>query len=619
MKVHPGIAGAALFVLMALPAAAEIAGAEHVGYTGEIRALYLNGRTLWVATGGGIVRYDVGNDKVVDQLTVRDGLPSNSVRTVTSDGDRVFVGTDEGLAIFGDGEPTIYTNTRPGPYDSLNFHDIRAIDFGRDGNVYLGTYGHGLGVMTPDDGHAITREDSLLDNKVYGVAEAWTTDEDGVEQCDWYYATSMGLCAFRDSVWVGFQAGAGIPRGEVRRMFELDGAYYLLVGVGGVYRFRGGRAADLSPRGVLPADDIADMTLDSRGLLWVVGRFGGIAVRQSGNWKRVSEGERAVNEAPWRSAWSDDAGGVFFGADGGLIASIRDNILDMFRIPTRFPSGAVRELTPSPAGIFATSGTSIVTVDSTLSVSVDETPPGIKALATDGNGDLWAAGRWGIYQRHEGRYTEFVHDILEPEPSFTALCFDGGGRLWTALRSGAVYRYDGEVWLRMGEPAEVLGGAVDGLRVSGLDVWAFSGAGVARYDPRAWALFSADSLGGPVVDLAIGPGGAVVAATADRLWLFRADSDDWQPVSVAGGGNVRPFRAPPSRAIRRVTFDPDGNIYLGTSGGLALIGPAGVRWLGPADGIGGRAVADVLVDDRGALWIGFGSDGLTRVPVKSLW
>jgi len=60
-------------------------------------------------------------------------------------------------------------------------------------------------------------------------------------------------------------------------------------------------------------------------------------------------------------------------------------------------------------------------------------------------------------------------------------------------------------------------------------------------------------------------------------------------------------------------------MVLGTDAGLALVGPGGVRWLGAADGIGGGAVIDLLVDQDHALWLGFRSDGVARIPWKSLW
>jgi ligand-binding sensor domain-containing protein len=169
--------------------------------------------------------------------------------------------------------------------------------------------------------------------------------------------------------------------------------------------------------------------------------------------------------------------------------------------------------------------------------------------------------------------------------------------------------------MRMGEPEEVLGGPVDGLLAEGQVVWAFSSRGVARFGSvdgaAAWTSFSPDTLGGGVTDMARTLGGAVVAATPTGLRLYRSDSADW--------GDAAPFTAPPSRPIHCIAVDDSGMVYLGTERGLALIDDRGTRWVGPREGIGGTAVIDLLVERGRYLWLGFRSDGLTRIPLESLW
>lgn len=614
------VAVLALATALAPSRARGVDGVVHYGHNGDVRAVHAVGGVLWIGTGNGVFRYDLGSDEFAAHTEVGEVLASNSVHAIASRGDSVFVGTDGGLTIFDGPAAHVYAGQGTGAYDSLTFDDIRSIDFGRDDTVYLGTYGHGLGVMTPDGGRMITRSDSLLDNKVYGVAENWTRDEDGELLPSYYYATSMGLCAWRDSAWVGFQAGAGIPRGQVRRIFQGDGVYYLLVGLGGVYRFDGHHARDISPRGVLPQDDIADMTRDERGVLWVAGRFGGFAVYQGGNWRRIVEGDEGVNTTRWTCLDTDGEGGVFAGSADGIVAVIRDNILRLIDLPAGLPAPSARALTRAGDDVFALSGERVVRLDrSAGSLAVEDNPPGFDALAVDGTGALWAGGRWGIFKRTEdGGYNEFIEDTGAVEPAFTALVFDDASRLWAATRAGAVYRYDGELWLRVGERGEVLGGSVEALRVQGGSVWAVAPAGVSRFDGRRWTSFSADSLGGEVRDLAAGLHGAVVVATPRRVWLYRADTSDWQAVGFGGDGS-RAFVAPASRTIRSVAFDGDGRLYLGTDTGLALVGASGVRWLGARDGIGGGAVSDLLVDGDDAIWVGFERDGLCRIPLKSLW
>lgn len=626
VKAAPRILLVLLLVVLAAPPARAIEGAVHVGHSGDIRALQLVDDTLWIGTSGGVLRYDLGNDRFSGRVTLGERLPSNSVRVIRARGDEVLVGTDAGLAVFDGASTRVYTNHSHGVHDSVSFDLIRSIDFGRDDVVFVGTHGDGLGVMTPEGGHSITREDSLLDDKVYGVVETWATDEFGVEAPTYYYATSMGLCAFGDSLWTNFQAGAGIPRGEIRRLLWRDGLFYLLVGVGGVYRFDGHRAVSVSPRDVLPADDVADIALGPGDVIWAVGRLGGIAVFQNDRWKRIGQGDPMIDNARWRCAHTDGSD-AYFGSADGLIVTMRDNILRKLRIPGELPSGAVRSIVGVERNVFFLSGPEVVRVSRSLSdLKRDDSPPGVVAMAADGNGSIWVAGRWGIYRRTDDGYNDFVQDIVEVEPAFTTLCFDANGWLWTATRSGNVYRYDGDLWLPMGESGEVLGGAVEKLCAERGAVWAAARSGVARFDGRAWNVVAADSLGGEVRDLVVAPGegGGVVVATTKRLWRSPPAGGDWQPLGVLTG-RLAPaspdsvFVAPRGRTINCAAFDDEGNLYLGTDAGLALLGEGRTRWIGAADGLGGEAVVDLFLENGEALWVGFRSDGLTRIPLRSLW
>jgi len=616
----------ALAALASSPAQSrQIQDAIHLGHTGDVRALLRTGETLWIGTSGGLYQYDLGSDDFTGHSIVGDRLPSSSIRALAQKDGAVYVGTDDGLAVWDGAATTVYTDGNKGRFRGLPFDRIEHIDVGPSGDVYMSTLGHGVGVMREEEPYALTREDSLLDDKVYGVAEA--------EEGDLFFATSMGLCAFRDSTWVGFQAGAGIPRGEVRAVLLGSDRIYLLVGVGGVYRFDGDRAGRMSPQGVLPGDDIAALTLDDDGVLWAAGRFGRLAAYQGGRWNGVGEEDADVNAARWRSAYADGEGGVFFGSADGLVVAVRDNHLRKIRIPQELPSGSVRSIVGAEGDVFFLCGESVVRAPRSLSdVAVEDAPEGLVSLAASDSG-LWAAGRWGIFRRTPQGYREALGVTRVADPAYTALCFDGRGRAWAALRNGAIVRYDGDIWLRMAEPEEVFDGPVEGLAAGGGGVWAWSRRGVARYDGSAWSVSPPDSFGGAeVCDLAVSPKGGVVAATADRVWLFRGDvpSQDlgatgpsvtgqaWRAVGFAANREGA-YVFPRARAVRCLAFDAEGNLYIGTEDGLAAVRDDGLHWFGADEGLGGRAVAAVYAGEGDAVWVGFRTDGLTRVPVKSLW
>jgi AraC-like DNA-binding protein len=67
---------------------------------------------LWIATdGGGVYIYDLKTNKVTHQLTTENGLPTNSVTSITRDQTgRIWIGTEKGLVFVNPERPTDIIN-----------------------------------------------------------------------------------------------------------------------------------------------------------------------------------------------------------------------------------------------------------------------------------------------------------------------------------------------------------------------------------------------------------------------------------------------------------------------------------------------------------------------------
>lgn len=595
-------------MLVVTSSGATIEGQRHVSANRDIRALLRVGDTLWVATSGGLTLYDLAADRVGRRIVAGPTLPSNSVRTLELRSDSIFVGTDGGLAIFHGDATTVLTPSSPGKYRPIRFANIRSIDFGRDGSWYLGTYGAGLGVSCPDSNFTLTRKDSLLDDKVFGVCE--------MDDSTFYFATAMGMCAHRDGAWVGFQAGAGIPRGEVRQLqVGPEDRLYLRVGDTGIYRFNGNSATRLSQPGIFPEDGIAAFTIDARDNLWACGRYGGIAVYGGGRWKPATS-DPEVDGEKWRCAYADDHGGVFFGSADGLIVAVEDNVLHKIRLPGELWSGNVHSIvSDGSGGLFMVNGGYVVRVNSSGAIEREPAPSPVADLAIAPDGALWAATRWGVVRRDEKGYSELPVDIIVADPAFTVIAFDGRGRLWLGNQDGSLYRYDGTMWMRMADRHEVFDSPLTALTgTSGAGVWAFGERQSARYTGERWVTYGDTLFGGrAVVDVVRRPGG-LVAATASDLWVLEDSRGMWEALRREDGSPL----GIGSRRLSSLATDESAFIYVGASNGIGILGRSEIRWIGQDAGIGGRGVADLFIEPGRYLWVGFASDGLTGIPLSEL-
>lgn len=594
----------------------------HVGHYADVRAVCRVGDALWIGTGGGLFVYDIGSSELTDHVTIGPSLPSNSIRAISARGDSVFVGTDGGLAVFTTDTRATYTDSSPGPYAGSPLSSIRGIDFGLDGRVYLATNGRGLGVLRSSSARVITREDSLLDDKVYGMVQE--------DVNTYYFATSTGLCAFRDSVWVSFRAGAGIPRAEIRQIEvapEPEGGLYLVVGQRGVYWFDGERARRITEPGLFPGNAVAAIAVDGAGKLWACGSQGGVAAYRNGHWTAFGSAGDGHRSRRWRSAAADRADGIFVGSADGRVLWIRDDAATDIRLPEGLPSAGVQALTTDSTGaVYALNGSYLLRMARGLdSFSVERSEPVVVAFAVSPDGQLWTATRWGVYRRDGDQYVGIEVHLSEREPILSAIGFGPRGSLWLGTQAGHVHRFDGQVWMRMADAGDLNLGAIHGIDTDGSGrLWVRgAGGGVACYRYGNWTSFGPPAYGdSPARLVAVTPGGVPVLATGSGLWAFDGEGS-WVELQVESA----PGKADSSGtalwqvgwpSILSLDFGPGGEMYVGTEDGVAVSQNGKTGWITYEDGIGGLAATSVLADGDGDVWVGFRSDGLTRWRVSGV-
>lgn len=123
-------------------------------------------------------------------FTVADGLPSNKAFCVRSDGPRVWVGTDRGLARYESGKWKVY-----GTDDGLPHRVVLSLDVSpRTGDLWIGTMG-GLARYSAGRIDRFTQTNSGLSNDFVNDVEC------DPEKPQIWVATAMGVCRF--DLWSG--------------------------------------------------------------------------------------------------------------------------------------------------------------------------------------------------------------------------------------------------------------------------------------------------------------------------------------------------------------------------------------------------------------------------------
>ncbi|MBI2214370.1 MAG: hypothetical protein HYU52_12050 [Acidobacteria bacterium] len=235
---------------------------------------------VWISGLGGASRIDLGDapnsEPVVATLTVREGLPANSVfHTLRDRRGRQWFGTGGGLCLRERDSCRTFT-TRDGlPADQI-LHLFEA----RDGTLWVGTRNGAARLVEAGDGsirfQAVTGRDGPGATSVNAIAE----DREG----GLWLATSGGVGRYdgRGVTWFG--ASDGIGTSSVNDVVVVgDGTVWLATSGAGIVRFdrraRDGRSfRAFGIENGLPSNSVRSMVEDEEGMLWLATPSGVVRV-----------------------------------------------------------------------------------------------------------------------------------------------------------------------------------------------------------------------------------------------------------------------------------------------------------------------------------------------------
>ncbi len=279
----------------------------------------------------------------------------------------------------------------------------------------------------------------------------------------------------------------------------------------------------------------------------------------------------------------------------------------------------------------------------------------IVALGTAPQGGVWASTNYGISHRSgDGDWISYTKmridtgtdDALSYFASNLALLFDGSGRLWCNAQN-----YDLDM-IEVGDPLD--GGddlwshfsVSDGTTITsnrfvkakadpagnrwfmsdddqqidgkwGINIASASGSEWLSINPSTTPLMAS----GSVFDCAFAPGGVYLALRGTGVQYWMTGGFSWNSLaSQAGDAWVTILNEDnlPNTQLSAIELGPDGSLWIGTSGGLIRrLGDGSVDSLKAKtgyfdEGLVGMLVYDLELDARGNLWVAT-NQGLNRI------
>ena len=514
---------------------------------------------LWVATQGGLVRFDGVRFREFAPVTEA-GVPTSLIHALFLDRrDRLWVAKDRGVVVLVDaGQTTVFM-----PSNGLPTLEVRMF------------------VEDPEDGLWI----SYLDGDVLRVRDGRVrvfTAADGLPAA----GTCQLVTDSKGQLWFAKGGQVGIFR-DGRFLSKTNLAVQRIAAArsGGLWACEGvkvfrcqddGRA---EPCGVLPTDlpNVTPTVLfeDRAGALWIGTRTAGLFRYDGKGFLRVNTSHHEI-----RSVGEDREGNLWVGTRGGGLDRLRASVVDVVDIGSGVPLEAVR------------------------------------TVCQETTGQLWAATQLGVLTRSQDHaWTPMTAKEGCPVQYVQCVAADPQGGVWIGTQYKGLYHWQGGALTP--NISKTNGLANDSVRsllptVAG-DLWVGTESTDAQHPAlqrrRAgqWRTFELPPGSGPVIAMTVDAAGHVwVATSAGRLLRVQQDALVEETASTL---------AVP-QTIRCLLATPDGSLWIGYAGrGVGRLKAGRFNQYRLEQGLADDYISQIVGDGHGRLWFA-GNRGIFRVQQR---
>jgi diguanylate cyclase (GGDEF)-like protein len=589
-----------------------------------------------------------------DRIGVNDGLPHSITTTIEQDRrGLIWIGTLSGLVRYDGYRMQVFT-AAGGKADIPDAY-VRCLLTLPDGSLLVGTNAGGLSRLNPLDNtfrnYPVGRG-GTSDRKIYAMAPdgsrgVWIATERGIDYLD--LATnriaavplsddmsprSFGILQDREgNLWAGNNSGLFVRR------------------AGDTHFARAKHSANDSNVDAVLSDGIWALLEDREGRLWVGSTQSGAAYRDAaGHWHAIAGFSgyqrdharratvRAFNEMAGDTMWiaTDGDGVLAYDVNTGTLHPIAH---DTAR-PSSLPGDSVRDLLQDNSGnvwVATDLGVARYDPDARKAFALQPSTSGDRSLANtnvrgifvDSRQRIWlgmSSGRIDVIDLSAGAIRHLELNGVQTRRDVQAFTEMPDGTIWVGTQGLAKIDPDtlavhGSAIPEMDDkPVLHLLPDDDHLLIATYD-------GVYRYDThtRALAHFTHD---------ANDPGSLAsdtvrrIARIDDAIWYVtgRGISIATNPLQTRGFENLlhRPGdnTSLPNNLASSIAMDPQGNLLVGTYGGLAILQPrsAGDPYrfttIGVANGLPSENVNAVQPDDYGNPWVSL-PNGLAMIDANT--
>ncbi|MBN1416654.1 MAG: SpoIIE family protein phosphatase [Bacteroidales bacterium] len=352
----------------------------------------------------------------------------------------------------------------------------------------------------------------------------------------------------------------GLPSNVISDIIQDKRGYMWFATQVGVSRYDGYHFINYGIQDGLPFIEIECIMEDSQGRIWVGTLGGGIAVYENGKWS-YKDKDQGLADNLIRRVFEDHDNAIWCYSDNG-ISRIKDNTIRTFTTEDGLSHNTiVCHWLDNANNIFAgtSNGLDLLRKNKDGTYTIGNILPGIYiiCLLQDKQGILWI-GTWenGIYRYDSNGLVNFTTRDGLPGNSVTCLFEDHEGNLWIGLEK----------------------------------------AGIARLENARFVSIAGHSLNKTTI----------LEMTEDKNHAIWAKSQ-MEGVYIVSQDRVRNITTQnnlPDNNVYKIMTDSDGNVWMGTGGGISKMGKKPFEIYDTDFGLPGKAVLCTHVDREGNVWGG---------------
>ncbi len=293
-------------------------------------------------------------------FTDADGLPSNNVLSVASDGNgSIWFGTQDGIAIFdGSNWEVMNTTTHPGLADN----HVSSILLANNGDVWIGG-DFGVSKFNGTAWTTYKTDDGLGSNRITNLTE--------VSNGDIWISDFNGASHYDGIAFTAYKAADGLPFGGVEDIVETkNGDIILATGLGGLAVYDGTDFTLITESESLVSNNTTALTVDASDNVWV-GTAEGVSVYSD------------------KLVWQTNHTRMYIMPPPDTLNPVEDIVVDA---KGNIWTGIYVDYLVSVGGVAMYDGTSWTSYDQTDGL----VGPTVTALAVDERDNIWVATSSGV-------------------------------------------------------------------------------------------------------------------------------------------------------------------------------------------------------------------------------